>query len=142
MDEENKFYLSLFVIFSGFMLFIFAFMNKQKLFFPTLDKYYVLLVLAGIFTGIFGASMMLAWHVRNRKPFEDTFTKTHFPSFFAIGALLLFSGLSFYFFYAKGRVLVFEMSMTASIMGIILLMLGLRYYVQEALFAKKMQKHF
>ncbi len=80
--------------------------------------------------------MLLFWHVENKKPFFEKTKQNHFPNYLGIGMVLVFIGLTVLIKYAKIHLIIYIMSASISIMGIIFLLLGLEYFIREVFIQK------
>jgi uncharacterized membrane protein len=135
MEKEGLMYTSIFTLFVGFLIFIFTILNQRFNYAQILIDYFMLFILSGIVFSIIGTILMLIWYVENRQPFQEQVTRDHFPSFFAIGALLIITGVVVFTYYGDLNKGVFYMSLSLSIAGIFILIMGLNYFVREVIFS-------
>ncbi|MCM2325140.1 MAG: hypothetical protein NDI94_01635 [Candidatus Woesearchaeota archaeon] len=137
MDPEDKMYLSLFVTFFGFMLLMATILNKRIHFLQIMTDYFIVFMFLGVIICSIGVSLILIGHVENRKPFiEDTNAKS--PGFLAMGTLLVATGFIFISYFKLSKT-VYIAAISVSILGIISLVNGLRFFLKENF--KKSQPH-
>ncbi len=136
MEEDDLLFAAIFVMFLGFLIFVLSIINKNFIFITFLDNYFVLFFFFGILMSVIGLALLVAWHVNNKVPYYVETKKNHFSSFLGFGMLLLVIGFVLLIRYSKLSSLVYIMSIAISIMGIILLIMGLEYFVREVLIKK------
>jgi hypothetical protein len=136
MAKEDMMYKSIFVLFLGFLVFVMIILNKIHLFLVILDSYFVLFLFLGIIISLVGMSMLVVWNFNNRQPyFEEINSKigTHFAPYLAAGIFFIVGGFTS-LYYLKGLSRVsFLVSISSSILGIMLLLIGLKYFITEVL---------
>jgi hypothetical protein len=137
MEEEDLLFIAIFVMFLGFLIFVTSIINKRFGFATFLEIYFVLFFFFGLMISTLGLGLLVVWHVKNKKPFYVEKKKNHFPSFLGFGMLLLVIGFSLLMRYSKLNNIIYVMSIAISIMGIILLIMGLEYFIREVLIKKK-----
>ena len=139
MKKDDSLYMSIFVVFFGFLIFMSSILNKKFLFLKIMDTYFILFLFFGVFSSLIGVFMMIVWHVNNRMPFHEKTIKNHFPTYLGFGASLIIVGLTIIFYYSNLSKFMYLMSIALSIAGIIFLLQGLRYYIKEVMFIPKQQ---
>ncbi len=137
--EDILMYKSIFVLFFGFLVFVMIFLNKLHMFLSILDSYFVLFLFLGVITTIIGIIMLFVWNFKNRKPYEEeetvkNFVNTHFTPYLISGIVFIIIGFSLLFYLKDETGIMRIMSISSSILGIILLLVGLTYYIKEVLF--------
>ncbi|MBT3720848.1 hypothetical protein HN789_04215 [archaeon] len=136
MKHEDSLFISIFIMFLGFLIFTLNMVNQKILIFSYLNSIYVLAFFGSIIISIIGLGMLLFWHVENKKPFFEKTKQNHFPNYLGIGMVLVFIGLTVLIKYAKIHLIIYIMSASISIMGIIFLLLGLEYFIREVFIQK------
>ena len=137
MERDDSLFLSIFVVFFGFLIFMSSIINKKFLFLKILDTYFILFLFFGVVSSLIGVFMMIVWHVNNRMPFQEKVVKNHFPTYLGFGAYLIIVGFTIIFYYSNLSKFMYLMSIALSIAGIIFLILGLRYYIKEVMVKTK-----
>jgi len=136
MEQEDILYVSLITIFLGFIIFLFTIINKQISAISIFDMYFVLFLFFGALIVIVGMIVLLVWHVRHRQPYQEEIKKNTFPSFLGIGAVLIVIGYIFLFHYSNLSNILYIMSLAVSITGILMLLVGLRFYIKEVIIGR------
>ena len=143
MAKDDILYKSIFLIILGFLIFVLITFNKTNGLFPFLASYFVIFLISGILISSTGIIFYFVWDFKNRKPyFEQTGrTKTHFASFLSYGVILTF--LSLYArYYFKGISSGFNLMLLAvSTGGILLMLIGLRFFIKEVIIARRAPLH-
>lgn len=134
MEKEGLLYSSIFTLFLGFILFIGTVLNKRFPYSSFISTYFVLILIIGMITAGIGMIMMLVWHVKNRRPYLEIVQKDHFPAYFGFGIFLLVIGITIISYYTNMQKGLYYMAMSVTVAGIILLIIGLRYFAKEVLF--------
>ena len=71
MKHEDSLFISIFIMFLGFLIFTLNMVNQKILIFSYLNSIYVLAFFGSIIISIIGLGMLLFWHVENKKPFFE-----------------------------------------------------------------------
>lgn len=132
MDKDNFLYFAIFTIFFGFLIFILSILNKTYSFNKFLETFFVLFLFSGVILTVLGFIFMLIWYVDNRLPFEEIVIRKQFPRYLGYGALLIVTSF-FTIFYISKEKIVYTISMAVAIIGIALLINGLRYFLTEVI---------
>ncbi len=129
MDSQDKLYMYLIVTFFGFIIFILSVLSKKITFLSFLSVYFVLVLLCGIIISGFGLMLVLMWHVGNARPYYEG-NKKDFSNYLGFGIFLLLSSVFIVSFFNLGK-MGFYATIILSSIGILLLVLGLKYYIRE-----------
>ena len=140
MEKERLLYTSIFTLFLGFIMFMASILNNRFTYSQFISAYFVLFIIAGMIMAGTGMIMMLVWHVKNKKPYLEVVRKDHFPSYFGFGIFLLVIGITIISYYSKMQRGVYYMAMSITVAGIILLIIGLKYFAKEVLFIDMVKK--
>lgn len=129
MDSQDKLYMYLIVTFFGFIIFIISVLSKKITFLSFLSVYFVLVLLCGIIISGIGLMLVLMWHVGNARPYYEG-SKEDFSNYLGFGIFLLLASVFIVSFFNLGKI-VFYATLILSSIGILLLVLGLKYYIKE-----------
>ena len=142
MAYDDLLFKSIFTLFLGFLTFLSIILNKIYMVIGILDNYFVLFFFGGIAVSVSGIVMLVIWHFRNRKPFyEENEVKApplRFVPYLSLGAVFTISGLFVRFHFSGSGMELFVISMASSILGILLLLNGLRHFIKEVIIKKPM----
>ena len=142
MAAEEVLFKSVFTLFSGFLIFLSIILNKIHKFLSLLDSYFVLFLFSGIIISGIGISMMVVWNFKNRKPYVDTKQKRYyFIQFFSIGILMILIGFTLIYYLMAFNKNLMIISLGISVLGILLLVIGLSYFAKEVVFIRKTPTH-
>ena len=141
MAAEDLLYKSIVTLFSGFIVFLSILINKLHRFLLLLDSYFVIFFFLGIVICIVGLCMMVVWNFKNVKPFEEHIIekteKTHFAPYLTIGIILIVIAFTLVFYFRALSRQLYMISLAISLVGIALLLNGLRYFLKEVIDANK-----
>ncbi|MBN2367720.1 hypothetical protein JXC34_01780 [Candidatus Woesearchaeota archaeon] len=143
MAYDDILYRAIFTLFLGFLTFVSILVNKVYSLFSLLDNYFVLFFFSGILISFIGIGMMIVWHFKNRRPFYESEVKKevlHFAPYLAAGSVSAIIGFFLQVYYRHMGQALFIISMSLSMLGILLLLNGLRYFIKEVLVKKPIQK--
>jgi hypothetical protein len=130
MESIDRLFTSLIITFLGFIIFIFGILSKKVSFLGFVSTYFVLVLLSGMITTALGLIFILIWHVENARPYYEAKTRD-FSNYLAFGVVLLLFSVFIVSFFKLGRI-VYLSTLTISALGIMLLVIGLRYYIKDA----------
>ena len=135
---DNHLLFSVFVLFSGFMLFIFNLINRLHTTIDFMHKFYVIFLFLSIVISIIGIFLVFSWHLKSSNPFlegdSNKITRTQFPSYLASGIIMLMIGLYVMYSIDNESIFIKNFSLLTSIVGIFMLTNGLRFFWFEVLF--------
>lgn len=143
-EYDNYLVFSIFVLFSGFMIFIFNIINRLHETIEFMHKLYVIFLFISIIISVSGIFLIFSWHLKSSNPFlEDNKSKvanTHFPPYLATGIILTMIGLSIRYSINNESDFIRNFSLITNIVGLFMLTNGFRYFWNEVLIRNFRQK--
>ena len=91
MPAESLLYKAIFILLTGFIIFVSSIINKTYELLEFMNKYYVLFLFAGFIISITGIVYTLIWHFKTRMPFYEKQQRrtNHFIPYLSFGILLI-----------------------------------------------------
>ncbi len=136
---EPLLYKSLFTIYSGFIVFLATIINRTLNFLEILDQYFVIFFFSGVLISITGIVMMFMWNFNNREPYYENKeeNKKHFAPYLTLGSIFVLTGFTYIFYIRDITQTTFIIATGASMIGILLSLKGLRFFVKEVYSVRK-----